>query len=219
MKVNHFQLSTKCPFNCLNCIINKDDSFNNIINQINASPKGTLNLFFNLTFDNTDLPKLIAHIKINKQKFGLFYNGLAKEEYLKYNPHLILFPIFSTTPEKHDMFTGKQNYYNMISFLISLPKNILKPIIFFVTQENISETTDLSGLLISLKTQLYMQPLSFYEKDDLNQETMEYLKRISNQKDIFLLPIGNKTAYCMNWTMSTNLLQKILKYILNLQIK
>ena len=219
MKVNYFQLSTKCPFTCLKCLISKADNIKKIITTINESPKGTLNVFFNLTIENKDLPKLISHIRKAKQKVGLFYNGLSKEEYLKYNPDLILFPMFSTIPENHDTFTGKKNYHNMISFLNSLPKNIKKPIVFFVTKDNISETTDLSGLLISLKTTLYLQPISFFEKEDFDKEALLYLKRIGNQKKIELLPIGNKTAHCMNWTIPKNILQEALSYILSIKTK
>ncbi len=219
MLVNHFQLSAKCPFNCLKCSIQKANTKKYIFNKITLSPKGTLNLLFNLTNENTELPQIISHIKESKQKFGLFYNGLANEEYLKYSPDLILFPMFSTIPENHDMFTGKKNYHNMLSFLNALPKKIQKPIIFFVTKDNLSETPDLSGLLLTLKTQIYIQPLSFYEKEDFDKETILYLQRIGKQKGITLLPIGKKKAHCLNWNPPTNLLQQILDFIMTLTKK
>lgn len=219
MKVNHFQLSTKCPFICLKCIINKPDNIKIILSKINESPKGTLNLFYNLTIDNKDLPKLISHIKKAKQKIGLFYNGLPKEEYLRYNPDLILFPMFSTIPENHDILAGKKSYYNMISFLNSLPKETKKPIVFFVTKDNLSETPDLAGLLLSLKTNIYLQPITFFEKEDFDNEIILYLKRIGNQKKIKLLPIGKNSAHCMNWSMPKNLFQDTLDFILNIKVK
>ncbi len=166
-------------------------------------------MFFNLTIDNKDLPDIIKVIKEKEQKFGLFYNGLSNEEYLQYNPDYILFPLFSTVAETHDLYTGKKTFYRTISFLNSLPRKIKKSIIFFVTKDNISETTELSSLMYSLKTKAHIQPISFYSQDDFDKETLLYLQRIANQKNISLLGVANKKAHCINWIQTTNIYHTI----------
>lgn len=226
MTTNIFQLSEKCPFSCLKCTINKSNSTTFILNKIKSSPKKTMNIFFNLTIGHKDIKKLIKQIKNSKQKFGFFYNGLPKEEYLKHSPELIVFPLFSTNQKNHDLFVGKSSFHQTISLINSLPKKLEKIIVLFVTKENLSDTTDLSGLSISLKTKIYIQPLNFFEQNDFDKETMLYLKRIGTQKNITLLNIGNLATHCLNFKPRSNLIQIIYsithhieKTILNLNKK
>jgi len=218
MSFNNFQLSSKCPYSCLKCTIGDADSLSAIMNKINSSSQGTLNFFFNLTIDNKELPKIIPEIKKRKQKLGLFYNGLANEEYLKHQPEVILFPFFSTNEEGHDLFIGKKSFYKMISFMNLLPKTIKKPILFFVTKDNLAETTDLAGLLLTFRNKIFMQPLNFYEENDFDKEIMLYLKRIQNQKGISLLPAGNYSAHCLNWSEPNSVINLVLNTIKNINL-
>lgn len=226
MTINTFQLSEKCPFSCLKCTINKPDSTSFILKKIKESPKETLNIFFNLTINNKDIKKIIKQINHSKQKLGFFYNGLPKEEYLKHSPNLIAFPLFSTNQAKHDLFVGKTSFNQTISFVNSLPSQIQKPIVFFVTKENLSETTDLLGLSMSLKTKIYIQPLMFFENNDFSKEIMLYLKRIGKEKNIKLLEPGKLKMLCLNWKPAPTLYQYLylikdttLKIVLNLNKK
>ncbi len=216
MKTNIFQLTKKCPYSCFKCEIPPANSKTEILEIINESKKNTLNIFFNITIDNNDLHEIINLIKEKKQKLGFFYNGLPKEVYLQHNPNMIAFPMFSTMPEKHDQFIGKLDFYKMISAMNALPKEIKKPIVFFVSKENISETTELAGLTLSLNTKIYLQPIKFYSEEDFDKEIMLYLRRIGKNKKITLLKPQPTKSHCTAWDPSTNLFKILFKKIRNI---
>jgi hypothetical protein len=215
MKVKHLQISSKCPFSCLKCNINSCLTSENIISLIKDQKKNNIFFLYNIVINDVKMQEIINIIKKYNQDIGFFYNGLPVSEYLKYFPDIIVFPLFSIIPEKHNEFIGKKDYYNMISSFNSIPQNIKKAFVFFVNKDNLSEVIDLKGLTFAFKTKIFIQPINFYQENDFDKESWRYLQRIAKSSSIFLLKPANNSMHCKNWNCYPTVLEFLIKKIKN----